>query len=82
MKLTLWNLPETVTDAEIRALVASHVPEAVIGATRIVPDKDPNHAMAIVDLDLDAFVAGGLALELDGRWHAGAFLRAHVLNHP
>jgi hypothetical protein len=82
MKLTLWNLPENISDSEIRALISPHVPEFSICSVHIVPDEDPKHAMAIVDLELDAFAAGGLALELDGKWHAGAFLRAHVLNHP
>lgn len=81
MKLALWNLIEPVAEAAIRAELAPHVPESAVVGIRLTPDEDGVHAMAIIDLDIDAFAAGKLALELDGRWHAGSFLRAHVLNH-
>lgn len=81
LKLTQWNLPEKVSNDDFEELLSRYVPEGVIVGMHIVSDNDPKHAMAIIDLHLDSFASGELALELDGRWHAGSFLRAHVLNH-
>lgn len=75
----LWNLPQETSEARIRAALE---PFAPILSVSIEREGDPHSPAAIIDFDLDAFAAAEITRRLNGLWHEGQFLRAHVLMHP
>jgi hypothetical protein len=77
--ITLWNLPVDTSEDRVRAALAPYAP---IVSVRIERQGDPANPMAVVEVDLDSIAAGRLAYRLDGLWHEGKFLRAHLLMHP
>lgn len=77
--IALWNLPVETSEARIRAALAAYAP---IRSVRIERQGDPDNPMALLEVELDSIDAGKLVFRLDGLWHEGKFLRAHLLQHP
>lgn len=78
-KVVLWNLPEATSEERIRAALEPYAPILSVSIER---EGDPHSPAAVIDFDLDSFAVGNVVRRLDGLWHEGSFLRAHVLMHP
>jgi hypothetical protein len=77
--ITLWNLPVDTSEDRVSTALAPYAP---VVSVRIERQGAADNPMAIVEVDLDPIAAGRLVLRLDGLWHEGRFLRAHLLMHP
>ena len=77
--ITVWNLPAETSEERVREALAPYAP---IRSVRIERQGDPHNPLAMVEVDLDFIEAGKLVFRIDGLWHEGKFLRAHLLLHP
>ena len=75
----IWNLPEGTSEERIRAALEPYAP---IVSVYIERAGDPRRPAAIVDFGLDSFATARIANRLDGLWHEGRFLSAHIMYHP
>ena len=76
--LLLGGLAADITPDQIQAEFAPFGP---IDHIEIVHDGDPQQPVALVRFNLDPIAAANIAERINGRWHAGRFLTAHVTLH-